>query len=313
MRMSDLNLGARGSRWVGAAAAVVLLSYALPDAPAIAPALAPPAQAQASQPVGAQFHTFVPAAPRGENAGTQTPSRWHDDMHQARKAYRERDFATARIHLEAALGNGNIFAAWYLGHIWRIGLGVEADQSKAVAYYRQMAMGYDPLEPRPGALDMMVDSLVRLGDYYRDGDEAAKIAKDPVRAYRLYTAAAGHGHPGAQFGLGMMYLKGIGVGRNTGHALKWMMFAARKRFAPAEAMLGDLYWDGSVVERDRAQAIKWYMLASETAGREANPQVFNRLEAMLAEASDSERLNGRMGAELWADRFPDSRRMRSAD
>jgi hypothetical protein len=38
-------------------------------------------------------------------------------------------------------------------------------------------MGYDPLEPRPGALDMMVDSLVRLGDYYREGDEAAKIAR----------------------------------------------------------------------------------------------------------------------------------------
>jgi TPR repeat protein len=92
-----------------------------------------------------------------------------------------------------------------------------------------------------------------------------------------------------------------------------MMFAARKRFAPAEALLGDLYWDGSVVAQDRAQAIKWYMLASETAGRESSPHILARLETMMEEASDSERLSGRMGAELWADRFPEAHEFRSAD
>jgi TPR repeat protein len=74
-------------------------------------------------------------------------------------------------------------------------------------------------------------------------------------------------------------------------------------------MLGDLYWDGTVVARDRAQAIKWYMLASQTAGRDANPHIADRLESMLEEASDSERLSGRMSAELWADRFPETTSM----
>jgi hypothetical protein len=304
MRMSDVStVSPRLVGSLGAAAAIVLLSSLLPSAPALAPALA--------QDTHAQFHTFVPAP--SDERPNRNASNWQDDMKQARTAYRARDFAAARVHLEAALKNGNVFAAWYLGHIWRLGLGVEADQTKAVAYYRQVAMGYDPREPRPGALDMMVDSLVRLGDYYREGDEAAKIGSDPTRAYRLYTAAAGHGHPGAQFGLGLMYLKGLGVRQNTEQALKWMIFAARKRFAPAETLLGDLYWDGSVVERDRAQAIKWYMLASESAGRETSPHIVDRLEAMMEEASDSERLNGRMGAELWADRFPDSRELRPAE
>ena len=294
MPISDVSTGRANA--IRAAAAAVLVSGVLATVPA---------PAQDSQPFDAQFHTFVPA-PLAERPGLKQAFLWQDAMEQARKAYRTKDFVTARGHLEAALANGHLFAAWYLGHIWRIGLGVEADQSKAVAYYRQVAMGYDPQEPRPGALDMMVDSLVRLGDYYRDGNEAAKIAKDPTRAYRLYSAAAGHGHPGAQFGLGIMYLKGLGVGQNTGHALKWMMFAARKRFAPAETMLGDLYWDGSVVTRDRAQAIKWYMLASQTTDRETNRQVVDRLESMMAEASDSERLSGRMSAEQWSDRFPDT-------
>jgi hypothetical protein len=272
-----------------------------------------PAPAQDSQPFDAHFHTFVPA-PVDERSGSTQPLPWQEAMEQARHAYRSKDFVAARLHLETALANGHLFAAWYLGHIWRIGLGVEADQTKAVTYYRQVAMGYDPQEPRPGALDMMVDSLVRLGDYYRDGNEAAKIGKDPARAYRLYSAAAGHGHPGAQFGLGIMYLKGLGVGQNTSHALKWMMFAARKRFAPAETMLGDLYWDGSVVARDRAEAIKWYMLASETVDRASNPLIRDRLESMMQQASDSERLSGRMDAEQWSNRFPDSRlRPRSVD
>ena len=304
MPMSDMStVSPRLVGALGAAAAIVLLSSLLPSAPALAPALA--------QDTRSQFHTFVPA-PSAERPARNTSS-WQDDMEQARTAYRARDFAAARVHLEAALKNGNVFAAWYLGHIWRLGLGVEADQTKAVAYYRQVAMGYDPREPRPGALDMMVDSLVRLGDYYRDGNEAAKIGKDPSRAYRLYTAAAGHGHPGAQFGLGLMYLKGLGVRQNTDQALKWMMYAARKRFSPAETLLGDLYWDGSVVERDRAQAIKWYMLASESAGRETSPHILARLESMMAEASDSERQSGRMGAELWADRFPEARELRPAE
>ena len=297
---------------VGVAAAAVVLLSLMPAEPALAPSLVPAAQAQSSQPLDAQFHTFVPA-PSAERPATGDSARWHDDMEQARKAYRAKDFASARIHLESAVKNGNVFAAWYLGHIWRIGLGVEADQAKAVAYYRQVAMGYVPLEPRPGALDIMVDSLVRLGDYYREGNEAAKVTKDPSRAYRLYSAAAGHGHPGAQYGLGLMYLEGVGVAQNTGQALKWMMFAARKRFAPAEALLGDLYWDGSVVARDRAQAIKWYMLASETAGRESSPNIVSRLQSMMKEASDSERVSGRMGAELWADRFPEAHEFRSAD
>ena len=287
---------------MGAAGAVVLLASLLS---------AMPASTQDSTPVDAQFHTFVPAP--AQRPGFTSSTSWQDEMERARTAYRARDFVAARTHLEAALADGNSFAAWHLGHIWRLGLGVEADHAKAVSYYRQVAMGYDPLEPRPGALDMMVDSLVRLGDYYRDGNEAARIAKDPTRAYRLYTAAAGHGHPGAQFGLGLMYLKGLGVRQNASQALKWMMFAARKRFAPAETMLGDLYWDGTVVERDRAQAIKWYMLASETVGREANPHIVNRLESMMAEASDSERLSGRMGAELWADRFPEGHGFRKAE
>ena len=45
--------------------------------------------------------------------------------------------------------------------------------------------------------------------------------------------------------LGVMSIKGQGVKQNPQQGLKWLMAAARKRYAPAEAYLGELYWEGS--------------------------------------------------------------------
>lgn len=224
-------------------------------------------------------------------------------MQKAKKAYRDGDYPTARVHLEAALANGNVSAAWYLGHLWRLGLGGPADSGRAFQYYGQVALSYDPMEPRPGALDISVDALVRLGNYYLHGDRGGGVPQDFSRAYRLYSAAAGHGHPSAQFSLGTMYLEGKGVRANTGRALGWLMLAARKRYWPAEALLGDLYWEGKLVAQDRARAIMWYVLASQAAQTQSRPEVQTRLKDMLSQASDDERLRGQKDAELWADRF----------
>lgn len=262
------------------------------------------AMAQDGQAFSNQFYSFVPAPPKLDAPSQSDAPLWHNDMQKAKKAYRNADYEKARQHLETALADGNVLAAWYLGHIWRLGLGVPASPARAFDYYRQVALAYDPQEPRPGALDMMVDALVRVADGYRDGDEALGISKDPIRAYRLYSTAAGHGHPRAQFGLGVMYLKGLGVRENSNQAIRWLMLAARKRYSPAEALLGDLYWDGSIVARDRAFAIMWYVLATRTARPDTHRHIFDRLETMLAEASDNERQSGQKSAELWADRYP---------
>lgn len=292
MRISDIaRLGGRPGR-----ATAVLLLFA---------SLASLVMVKEGQPFGTQFYSFVPAQVDGGGAASPSASLWGDDMQKAKKAYRDGDYPAARVHLEAALANGNVSAAWYLGHLWRLGLGGPADSGKAFHYYGQVALGYDPMEPRPGALDISVDALVRLGDYYLKGDPSAGVVQDFNRAYRLYSAAAGHGHPSAQFSLGTMYLDGKGVRANTGRALRWLMLAARKRHWPAEALLGDLYWEGKLVAEDRARAIMWYMLASQTARTQSHPDIQARLRDMLSQASEEERLRGQKDAELWADRFQD--------
>lgn len=52
------------------------------------------------------------------------------------------------------------------------------------------------------------------------------VAKDATKAIRWYLRAADAGHTGAQYNLGLMYLKGEGVSRNTLKGLGWVTKAA---------------------------------------------------------------------------------------
>lgn len=255
---------------------------------------------------GSQFYSFMPAKPKLDAPSIGDVSLWQGHMQKAKKAYRNGEYGKARKHLEAALDNGNSLAAWYLGHIWRLGLGVQPDQARAFGYYERVAAEYDAAEPRPGVLDMVVDSIVRVADYRRDGDSVAGIQADPPTAFRLYNAAASHGHPGAQFGLASMYLKGTWLNKNIDQALRWLTLAARKHYPPAQALLGDLYWTGGVLPEDRARAVMWYTLATRSAEPEMYPQIFDRYGVMLGEASEIERLDGEARALDWSERFPGS-------
>ena len=246
-----------------------------------------------------QFHSFVPAGPMAElapvrKAATAAGKAMLDGL----VAYRSQRYAEALGNFEKAVRGGEPLAAWYLGEMYRLGRGVAASPARAIGFYQQVARVYDPNEPRPQVLSLCVDAVARLGDYYRDGVENV-LAADPERAYRLYALAASHGHPGAQYGLATMYLRGLGLKRNPTQGFKWLSLAAGKRYVPAQILLGDLYREGDIVGQDRSRAIMWYMLAGQTARPEAQPQVSARLEFVVSEASPSEREAGEARATRW--------------
>ncbi len=151
---------------------------------------------------------------------------------------------------------------------------------------------------------IVIDSLVRVADAYREGSTSAGVNKVPGRAFNIYNVAASHGHPGGDYGLGVMHLRGIGVNKNPKRALHWLSLAARKRFAPAKALLGDLYWDGNYVRRDHARAIMWYILARQTARPSVHPHIYNRLDVMLANASEDQRAAAQVLASRWSKKHP---------
>lgn len=70
------------------------------------------------------------------------------------------------------------------------------------------------------------------------------------------------GHAGAQFELGLMFHRGIGLPQNYRHALKWYRLAAAGGDARARNNLGVMNRDGQGVEQSKVMAYMWFSLAA---------------------------------------------------
>ncbi len=281
------------------------LGVALIVAIAMAGTLMPgPAIAQETDDYLRHFHSFVPAQPLFKLQKHDGAVVWGSDMRKAKGALRRGDYVKARKHLQNALEKGNVIAAWYLGHLYRQGRGVKRDDGAAFTYYRKVAVTYEPDMQLDRRLTIVVDSLVRVADVYREGSKSAGVARDPRRAFRIYNVAISHRHPGADYGLGVMYLNGIGVNKNPDRALSWLNHAARQRFAPAAAKLGDLYWEGSYVRRTRVHAYAWYLLALETAGPDIRLRIKEQLKVSSLQLNEKQRATARALAQRWSEKYP---------
>ncbi|WP_170984475.1 tetratricopeptide repeat protein [Rhodoligotrophos defluvii] len=258
--------------------------------------------------IAAHFYSFIPASPKLTTKSLVPPT-WADERERASEAYQKGDFATALVNLKQASDDGDLIATLYLGHMYRLGQGVTADNKAALQYYERVAAAFNPDESDPKLRWASIDALVQVANYYRVGDKQAGIAPDPERALNIYKLASTYSHPAAQYALGLMYFKGEGTRRNREQAVRWLMLAARKRYAPAEALLGDMYWDGDYVRQDRIRALMWYILAQQSARPEENPEIFDRYEHLMKEASAAERTDAEGRAQDWAAKFP--RPMRS--
>jgi uncharacterized protein len=250
------------------------------------------------------FYSYLPAAPDIKAPDLDFIPFWTGDLKKAKRAYKDGDFDKARKYFERASDDNNIVADWYLGHMYRLGRGVPRDDAKAFSYYGRVADAFDSEESDQNRLRIMVDALVRVADYYRTGSKAAGVAQNFDRASRIYRLAATYGHPASQYALGVMAMRGQGMRKQPEQGLRWLLAAAKKRYAPAEAALGDLYWNGDIVRRDRTRAIMWYLLARSTTRPGEQPAIYDQLDKMLAETSEAERLEAEARATVWADQYP---------
>jgi tetratricopeptide (TPR) repeat protein len=254
--------------------------------------------------LASEFYSYLPAAPDIKAPDFDFIPFWSGDLKKAKRAYKDGEFDRARKFFEKASDEGNIVADWYLAHMYRLGRGVRRDEAKAFSYFSRVADAFDADETDKNRLRIMIDALVRVADYYRTGSNEAGIAQDFERAIRIYRLAATYNHPAAQLALGDMLIRGEGMRRNADQGLRWLMTAARKRYAPAEAKLGELYWNGDIVKRDRTRAIMWYMLAQSTTRPGEAPEIYDRLDKLLAQSSEAERLEAEARATVWADQYP---------
>ena len=90
---------------------------------------------------------------------------------------------------------------------------------------------------------------------YQRGDYAA--------AEREFRVAAVSRNAQAQYSLGVMYERGLGVKQDDETAVTWYRLAAKQGDAPAQNSLGLMYANGRGVRQDDSEAVTWFSEAVE--------------------------------------------------
>jgi TPR repeat protein len=111
------------------------------------------------------------------------------------------------------------------------------------------------------------------------------------KAAKWFHMAALQGHGKAQYRLGVLYEKGIGVPQNLKEALKWKRMAAAQGEARAQNHLGVKYAKGKGVRKNYRNAYMWLCLAAMQGSRQASKNVDILIEKMTPEQlSDAKQL-----------------------
>lgn len=74
---------------------------------------------------------------------------------------------------------------------------------------------------------------------------------------------AEHGHPAAQYNIGVMHEWGNGMPQDNANALKWYKRSAERSHKDAQNNLGALYSKGEGTEQNFIEALKWFIIATK--------------------------------------------------
>ena len=168
--------------------------------------------------------------------------------------------------LEDAADAGQPMAMWQLGTMYENGEGVAKDTAKAFGYFAQIANQHADAAPKGVESDIVAQSFVKVGEYYREGLPDAGIPADAERSHALLLHAATYfGDADAQYRVGLLYTQNEGgLGVNPLQSARWFSLAARKGHCPAQAHLGELLFNGLPgIEPQPVEGLMWLTIAHE--------------------------------------------------
>lgn len=174
--------------------------------------------------------------------------------------------------LENAAEAGQPMAMWQLGTMYENGEGVDRDPVKAFGYFAQIANQHADAVPKGVEADIVAQSFVKVGDYYRQGLPDAGIPADAERSHALLLHAATYfGDADAQYRVGQLYMSDEGLGASPLQSARWFSLAARKGHCPAQAALGDLLFNGvEGIEAQPVEGLMWLMIAHKRCAATAD-------------------------------------------
>lgn len=120
--------------------------------------------------------------------------------------------------------------------------------------------------PETGAAPAIVDCTM---PYAAFGNEPVVVSDFGEMAAKL-EAEVGRGNICAKFELGMMFVNGVGVEKDSDQGMALLRGAADDGHADAQHTLGLMYNHGRNVDRDPAQAVEWYYKAGLSYLRQDN-------------------------------------------
>jgi TPR repeat protein len=173
--------------------------------------------------------------------------------------------------LEDAALAGQPMALFQLGLMYESGEGVAKDPVKAFGYFSQIADEHADTAPKGVEADIVAQSFLKIGEYYRTGLPEAGIQKNEAYSNKLIMHAASYfGDADAQYKVGELYLDDAELGDSPLQSARWLNLAARKGHAGAQAKLGSMLFNGDGIEADPVEGLMWLTVASRRAAGTAD-------------------------------------------
>ena len=201
--------------------------------------------------------------------------------------------------LQYAAEGGHPVAQWRLGRMYARGDGVAQDDLRAFEYFSRIANAHAEDSPSAPQAAIVANAFVALGRYYLDGIPNSRVKPDSDRAREMFSYAASYfGNADAQYDLARLYLKGVGVPRDSRYGARWLGLAAQKGQHQAQATLGQMLFNGDQLPKQAARGLMWLTLARDSAAPDET-WIKDSYNKAIARATDDDRAMALQMLEHW--------------
>ncbi len=216
--------------------------------------------AGAATPAAAQVSGVLPSLPAAPETAADAALAMANSLDGAGGGISSKDLIAA---LEDAALAGQPMALYQLGLMYETGEGVNKDPVKAFGYFSQIADEHADTAPKGVEADIVAQSFLKVGEYYRNGLPEAGIPKNEAYSNKLIMHAASYfGDADAQYKVGELYLDEAELGDSPLQSARWLNLAARKGHAGAQAKLGNMLFNGEGIASDPVEGLMWLTVAS---------------------------------------------------
>ncbi len=154
--------------------------------------------------------------------------------------------------IKRAARRGDAEAQFFMGYMFRAGLGVPYRPGKAARWYRK------------AAAQGVAEAYTRLGHMHMSG-AGVGVKKDRVLARKMYLRGFGLGDTGAPFRIAGLYSMGWGgLPKNDREAHRWELIGAQLGDPRSQDSVAGHFEYGAGVEKDAEKSVYWYGRAIET-------------------------------------------------